>query len=36
MSKGISNYQIDKFFKEEDNEELKKKYMGTYFNRLCN
>ena len=30
MSKGISNYQIDKFFKEEDNEELKKNYMGTY------
>ena len=30
MSKGISNYQIDKFFKEEDNEELKKNYMGTF------
>ena len=24
MSKGISNYQIDDFFKEEDNDELKK------------
>ena len=24
MSKGISNFQIDDFFKEEDNEELKK------------
>ena len=24
MNKGISNFQIDKFFKEEENEELKK------------
>ena len=24
MSKGISNYQIDDFFKEEDNDGLKK------------
>ena len=24
MNKGISNFRIDKFFKEEDNEELKK------------
>ena len=24
MNKGISNFQIDKFFKEEDNEKLKK------------
>ena len=24
MSKGISNYQIDDFFKEEDNDKLKK------------
>ena len=30
MSKGISNFQIDYFFKEEDNEEFKKNYMGTY------
>ena len=30
MSNGISNYQIDKFFKEEDNEEFKKNYIGTY------
>ena len=30
MSKGISNFQIDKFFKEEDNEELKKNYMETF------
>ena len=29
MSKGISNFQINKFFTEE-NEELKKNYMGTY------
>ena len=30
MSKGLSNYQIDDFFKEEENEDLKKNYMGTY------
>ena len=30
MSNGISNFQIDKFFKDEDNEELKKNYMGTF------
>ena len=30
MTKGVSNYQIDRFFKEEDNEELKKNYVGTY------
>ena len=30
MNKGISNFQIDKFFKEEDNEELKKNYIGTF------
>ena len=24
MSKGLSNYQIDDFFQDEDNEELKK------------
>ena len=29
MSRGISNFQIDKFFKEE-NEELQKNYMGTF------
>ena len=29
MSKGISNFQIDKFFKDE-NEELQKHYIGTY------
>ena len=30
MSKGISNFQIDDFFKEEDNAKLKKIYMETY------
>ena len=30
MSKGLSNFQIDDFFKDEENEELKKNYMGTY------
>ena len=30
MNKGISNFQIDKFFKEENNEEFKKHYMGTF------
>ena len=29
MSKGISNFQIDKFFKEQ-NEAMQKNYMGTY------
>ena len=29
MSKGISNFQIDKFFKEQ-NETVQKNYMGTY------
>ena len=29
MSKGLSNYQIDDFFKDEENEDLKKNYMGT-------
>ena len=30
MSKGLSNFQIDDFFKDEENGELKKIYMGTY------
>ena len=30
MSKGLSNYQIDDFCKEEENEDFKKNYMGTY------
>ena len=30
MNKGLSNFQIDEFFKDEENEDLKKNYMGTY------
>ena len=30
MSKGLSNFQIDGFFKDEENEDLKNHYMGTY------
>ena len=30
MNKGLSNFQIDKFLKDEENEEIKKKYMGVY------
>ena len=30
MDKGLSNFQIDEFFKNEENEDLKKIYMGTY------
>ena len=30
MSKGLSNFQIDDFFKDEENGELKKIYMATY------
>ena len=30
MNKGISNFQIEDFFKDEENEDLKKNYMGTY------
>ena len=30
MNKGISNFQIDDFFKNEKNEHLKKNYVGTY------
>ena len=30
MNKGISNFQIDKFFKEENNEDLEKNYMETF------
>ena len=35
MSKGINNFQIDRSFKEEDNEELKKLY-GNFFHRFNN
>ena len=30
MSKGLSNFQIDNFFKEEQNKDIKNNYMGTY------
>ena len=30
MNKGLSNFQVDDFFKNEVNEDLKKNYMGTY------
>ena len=30
MNKGLSNFQIDDFFKDEENADLKKDYMGTY------
>ena len=30
MKKGMSNFQTDDFFKDEENEDLKKNFMGTY------
>ena len=30
MDKRLKNFQIDEFFKNEENEDLKKYYMGTY------
>ena len=30
MNKGLSSFQIDEFLKNEENEDLKKNYMGTY------
>ena len=30
MDKGLSNFQINKYFKDEENEEIKKNYMGVY------
>ena len=30
MNKGLSNFQVDDFFKNEENEDLKKNHMGTY------
>ena len=30
MNKGLSNFQIDDFFKDEENEDFLKNYMGTY------
>ena len=35
MDKGLSNFQIDDFFKNE-NEDLKKKLYGSLFNRFNN
>ena len=35
MNKGLSNFQIDDFFKDEENDDLKNNYMGLYlFNRF--
>ena len=36
MSKGLNNYQIDEFFEEEENDDLKKKLYGNVFNRFNN
>ena len=30
MKKGMSNFQTDDFFKDKENEDLKKNFMGTY------
>ena len=30
MNKGLTNFQIDKFFQNEENEEIKKNYMTVY------
>ena len=30
MNKGLTNFQIDKFFQNEENEEIKKNYVGAY------
>ena len=35
MNKGLSNFQIDKFFKNKENEEIKKLY-GHLFYRFNN
>ena len=41
MNKGTGNFQIDEFFRDEENEDLKKKYIyiyiyGNLFNRFNN
>ena len=36
MNKGISNFQIDDFFRDEENEDLKKYIYGNVFNRFNN
>ena len=30
MNKDLKNFQIDKFFQDEENKEIKKNYMGVY------
>ena len=30
MNQGISNFQIDDIFRDKENEDFKKNYMGTY------
>ena len=30
MNEGVTNFQIDKFFQNKENEEIKKNYMGVY------
>ena len=30
MNEGVTNFQIDKFFQDKENEEIKKNYMGVY------
>ena len=30
ISKGISNFEINKFFENEENKDLKNNYMGVY------
>ena len=34
MDKGLRNFQIDEFFKNEENEDLTKKLHGNLFNRF--
>ena len=34
MNKGMSNFQFDDFFKNEENQDLKKKLYGNLFNRF--
>ena len=36
MNKGIRNFQIHDFFKDEENQNLKKKLYGNLFNRFNN
>ena len=36
MIKGLSNFQIGDFFKNEENENIKKKLYGNLFNRFNN